>query len=278
MAELVVRRLSQAREIPYFVNMSLKSLYRITAVALCSISTLSLSAQETEEQTASGLSQALANTYWTWPDPRIHESKGWFRLNSDGTATAGWHNKRHSWKAVDGSTIEYEITLNDNGLHRLRFNKERTEATQVGGKYPDDWFGQNPIFRRLTGPSRTLMFTGSSNAANKFAGSAPTSVPPPAVRSTPAPRSATNVLVDDPFIGRWRWNNATITTILPGGYARNGAPGRPEHAGTWTRDGSTYTINWTGGLFVDRVMIRGKNELWRKGNDNRWRNFAKRLE
>lgn len=142
-------------------------------------------------------------------------------------------------------------------------------------------------------PGADLDAVGILSAAMPTTVIPPQPVPSSSQQSTPAPIAKTSTPVPrppaptpppkidrvktDPLEGRWRQNNSTVTTILPNGYAKNNAPGKPQYDGTWTRDGSAYVINWNGGLFVDRVMIRADNELWRKGGDNRWHEMAKRL-
>jgi hypothetical protein len=104
-----------------------------------------------------------------------------------------------------------------------------------------------------------------------------TSVPPQPATPSPAAAPAQRPGQADPLIGRWRQDNATITTILPNNIAKNGAPGRPEYVGKWTRDGSRYIIDWTDGLFIDTLRISGGDKLMRFGKDGRWNHFATRI-
>ena len=53
------------------------------------------------------LQKGLVGTKWQWPDTMM--GKGWFRLNADGTVTAGWHSTPGMWEVTSGTTIRAVI-------------------------------------------------------------------------------------------------------------------------------------------------------------------------
>jgi hypothetical protein len=113
---------------------------------------LRLAAVPTPTSAEQALTQKVANTYWSWEDAHMPDKTSWFRLNADGTATAGWNNNKHSWVPLNDSTITFDITARWQGQRILSFNPELTEAT---GTY----FDGKAIFHRLTGPNRSLVMS-----------------------------------------------------------------------------------------------------------------------
>lgn len=77
------------------------------------------------------LARLLGGTTWTWPDTRnIKKENAWFRLNDDGSTTAGWHARSGTWKALSGDTIELSVTFNP-GTGTVRFNRELSQGEKT---------------------------------------------------------------------------------------------------------------------------------------------------
>ena len=58
------------------------------------------------------LARRLSGSKWSWPDRQIGQ-RAWFRLNEDGTVTAGWHGKIGLWTATDDKTITARVSTGD---------------------------------------------------------------------------------------------------------------------------------------------------------------------
>lgn len=99
----------------------------------------------------------------------------------------------------------------------------------------------------------------------------------PILATTAIPSTLPRQEREDPLVARWRWNNAVVVTFFPDGRAHNAGPGRANPEGVWKRTGSSYEVNWGGGVYVDEVLIRGGDELWLKDKESRWRQVAKKL-
>lgn len=68
------------------------------------------------------LERRLAETKWLLPLQNSKSpEKSWFKLHADGTATAGWHDRVGSWRAISDDTAEVKISGSD---------PERTETYQ----------------------------------------------------------------------------------------------------------------------------------------------------
>ena len=76
------------------------------------------------------LRSKLAGTTWDWPDLRMSKGKAWFRLNADGSATAGWHPVPGFWHVVSGDTIELRIRVNP-GVETIRFDAALKRGVNV---------------------------------------------------------------------------------------------------------------------------------------------------
>jgi hypothetical protein len=164
------------------------SLAILATIAL--LSTTSLSRASNPMQGDQNLAQKLADTYWSWPDlNHIGDEKGWFRFNANGTVTAGWNGKKHHWNPADGLSVEFDIRSTSQGQHQLFFNSDLTEAEEdrpfVNGK-PAGSF----IFHRLTGPSRSLVYSPLT--------------PSPELKTESKPLPALQVLSEEaPNVSNW---------------------------------------------------------------------------
>ena len=109
------------------------------------------------------LAQNLADTYWAWPNygPGKGDAYRWFRLNADGTVTAGWNTKSHHWKPTGDLTIEFDVT-ETNTLHQLLFNPGLTSAKLTGEAPKGGSINLESVFFRLAGPNRATPFVASA--------------------------------------------------------------------------------------------------------------------
>jgi len=122
------------------------------------------------------LVKKLANTYWSYGQGNAHginDQNGWFRLNPNGTVTAGWNNKKHRWWPIDGSTIEFDIQSTVHVERQLHFNDDLTEATDTvdAGKLNSMDASQYGVTsERLAGPNRTMTLNNQDNGDNDISG------------------------------------------------------------------------------------------------------------
>jgi hypothetical protein len=87
------------------------------------------------------LAEKLVGTVWSWPNPAEKKDRSWFRLNPDGTTTAGWHNELRSWRVLSADTAEI-VAMHNKTPQTLHFNATATEATLDG--HP------NVIYKRIS--------------------------------------------------------------------------------------------------------------------------------
>ena len=250
-----------------------------------------LSRQSHSEAPADFAATVVAN-HWSWfNDPPDRYKGGWTsrRFASDGTATAWVGDKlRHTgtWKAIGPRTIRL---IHPSCSFILTFDETITSFDGLeDGKYrvygkrmpPNPEQNNPPPSKPASAPPQATPVPTSHPPVASLtqatpAPSPPRPLPPP---STQTPRPSTPPpAINDPLVGRWRWKKNTITTITPYGTATNAAPGKPTYDGKWKRNGSGYEINWNNGLFIDHVSIRGGDEIWLKGKDNRFTKHGERL-
>ncbi len=81
------------------------------------------------------LRQQLAGTIWKWPDPKVKVR--WFKLNPDGTVTAGWHNKPGTWVVTSNSTAEVVVASTNRIPVKVEVNwgPEATMKSESGEVY-----------------------------------------------------------------------------------------------------------------------------------------------
>lgn len=74
------------------------------------------------------LRDQLDGTTWKWSDPKLKQN--WFRLNADGTLTAGWHTKSCLWSVASGTTIKVQVT-SERDVQELRVDLKAGTLTDV---------------------------------------------------------------------------------------------------------------------------------------------------
>jgi hypothetical protein len=66
----------------------------------------------------------------------------------------------------------------------------------------------------------------------------------------------------DLIVGRWRWVNNDVVTILPDGTASCPSVGNATWKCTSKAKPPTYVLNWKDGIFIDTVhLLKGGKEI-----------------
>jgi hypothetical protein len=73
----------------------------------------------------------LGGTPRRWTDPKV--KKGWFRLNTDGTATTGWPAKACLWAVSSATTVKAQLT-SKRETQKLSFDLMAGNLTDVRTK------------------------------------------------------------------------------------------------------------------------------------------------